>query len=70
MGFKFSIAKKIPKNSKFQKILQTMWEHIPSAYDLQFLIPNSPYPQFGQGQGAKTVGFCRSYHFTSDGFIL
>ena len=68
-GTQMFYRQKIPKNSKFQKSLQTMWERIPSAYALQFLVPISPYPQFGQGQGAKTLGFWRSYHFTSEGFI-
>ena len=35
---------------------------------VQFWAPNSPYPRFGQGEGAKTLGFCRSYRFTSEGF--
>ena len=45
-----------------------MGEHMPNAHAVQFGTPNSPTCRFGQGQGAETLGFRRSYRFTSEGF--
>ena len=46
-----------------------MLEHIPKAHALQFWAPNSPSYTYGNGQGAKIPEFCRSYGFSTEGFI-